>query len=328
MKKTIYLYKSGTLSRKDNSLVLIKNNSIDYIPIEQIDLIICFSEITLNKRVLALLNINKVVLLFYNFYGNYIGRFTPKKYSDGKILLNQVNAYNDIDKRLYIAKQIMISSSRNMLAFLKYYNKKDFNFEFKIEMIESTINELKKSNKIDSLMLIEAKIKQIYYSSFDIILKNSEFKFNKRTIRPPKNEVNAMMSYGYSILYGHYLSVLDRSSLNPQISFVHSLSKSTDALQYDLADILKPVIVDRLIIRLIRKRQIKKEYFDYSKDRCFLNKEGALFFVEEFDKQLKNCVFLNNKSYSYKSLISREVHILSNYLKGKSKSYKPYIMSW
>ncbi len=156
----------------------------------------------------------------------------------------------------------------------------------------------------------------------------NNYKFDKRTNRPPQNEVNAMMSYGYSILYSHYLSVLDRSSLNPQIPFIHSLSKSTDALQYDLADILKPVIIDRLIIRLIRKKQVKDCYFEYNTNRCYLNREGVLFFVEEIERQLKSTIIVNEKMYSYKSLISREVHELSKYISGKSKVYKPYIMSW
>ena len=71
MKKTIYLYKSGALLRKDSSLVLEKNNDIIYIPIEQIDTIICFSEVSLNKRVLALLNTYNVSIFFYNFYGSF-----------------------------------------------------------------------------------------------------------------------------------------------------------------------------------------------------------------------------------------------------------------
>ena len=329
MKKTIYLYKSGALLRKDSSLVLEKNNDIIYIPIEQIDTIICFSEVSLNKRVLALLNTYNVSIFFYNFYGDYIGRFTPKKYEDGKILFNQVECLKDSVIRLYIAKQIIYTSFKNMLSFLKYYDKKGFDILDKVKQLDNLIsNSFEIISNIDDLLLLEAQIKQIYYSSFDIILAKEEYRFEKRSIRPPHNEINALMSYGYSILYSHYLSVLDRSSLNPQIAFIHSLSKSTDALQYDLADILKPVIIDRLIIRLIRKKQIKKGYFEYKKDRCYLNKIGVTFFTQEVDKQLKSTIALNGRSYSYKSLISKEVHILSNYIKGKSRSYKPYVMSW
>lgn len=84
----------------------------------------CFSEVTLNKRCLSLLNKKKISILFYNFYGNYTGRFTPKEYINGKILLEQVHAYEDFDKRLYIAKTILKGSLHNMLSLVKYYRKK------------------------------------------------------------------------------------------------------------------------------------------------------------------------------------------------------------
>lgn len=88
-------------------------------------MIICFSEITLNKRVLSLLNKYEVSILFYNYYGNYIGRYTPKEYKDGRVLVNQVHAYESEQTRLYIAKTITIASVKNMLALVKYYAKKE-----------------------------------------------------------------------------------------------------------------------------------------------------------------------------------------------------------
>lgn len=122
------MYKSGNLKRKDNSLVLESKDKDDYIPIEQVDMIICFSEVSLNKRVLALLNKYEVSILFYNFYGNYIGRYAPKDYKDGRVLVNQVNKYRDESQRLYISKSILKASIKNMLSVLKYYRKKRKNF--------------------------------------------------------------------------------------------------------------------------------------------------------------------------------------------------------
>lgn len=107
------------------------------------------------------------------------------------------------------------------------------------------------------------------------------------------------------------------------------MSKSKDSLQYDLADILKPVLVDRLIFRLIRKNQIRKDMFEYGVNgSCYLNKEGASFFVKEFDKQLNKTIQIHGVDYSYKRLISKEVHELSNYIREKSTEYNPFLMNW
>lgn len=327
MKKTLYLYKSGILSQKDYSLVLQTKNNVTYIPIQQIDEIICFSEITLNKRVLTLLNKFQVTISFFNFYGNYIGRYTPKEYINGKVLFKQVAAYQDSNKRFYISRKILTASLHNENAVLKYYAKKGRDLEKQITAINDFNNELFKCKTVDELMIFEANAKQMYYSAFDIILNSETFKFCKRSKNPPENEINAMLSYGYALLYSHYLSVLDRSSLHPQISFIHSLEKNCDSLHFDLADVTKAVIVDRLVLRLIRKNQVKIEMFEYKGNRCFLNKSGVEFFVREFDKQLQQTVNVNNKYYSYKSLISREVHLLSEYIKAE-ENYSPYLMRW
>ena len=216
---------------------------------------------------------------------------------------------------------------KNSLSLLKYYHKKGRPLCDNIEAIASFLEKVDMVTEIKELLIIEANAKQFYYGAFYKILLNDSFKFVKRSKNPPRNEVNAMLSYGYSLLYALLLSILNRSSLLPQISFIHSLSKECDSLQYDLADIFKPVLIDRLVLRLIRKKQINNIHFDYAKDgRCYLNKEGIKIYIQEFDAVLKATINVNGKSYSYKSLLSNEVHHLSNYIKGKSETYKPFVM--
>lgn len=329
MKKVVYLYKSGNLKRKDSSLVLESKDKDDYIPIEQVDMIICFSEVSLNKRVLALLNKYEVSILFYNFYGNYIGRYAPKDYKDGRVLVNQVNKYRDESQRLYISKSILKASIKNMLSVLKYYRKKGKNLDELIKKLEDSVGTVPDIETMNELMLIEANAKQTYYKMFDVVLENENFKFKKRTKNPPQNEVNAMLSYGYALLYGIILSILDRSSLFPQISFIHSLSKDSDSLQYDLADIFKPIYVDRMVLRLIRKKQIKQSHFEYKPDgRCFLSKEGTKVFIEEFNTLLQSTIVYSKRNYSYRSILSKEVHRLSEYIKDKSNTLDFFVMKW
>lgn len=329
MKRVIYLYKSGTLQRQDASLILKqKNDKVDYILVEQVDTIICFGEVDLNKRTLSLLNSYQITILFFDYYGNYIGRFTPKHYFDGKLLVKQVEVFKNEDQRLLIAKSMINASFDNCLSLLKYYRKKGFDLTYFIANMELLEMQLKSIIDIGDILLLEAHFKKLYYSCFDIILSKEHYRFEKRTKHPPENELNALMSYGYALLYANYLSVLDRSRLHSQISFIHSLSKSSDSLQFDLADILKPVIVDRLILRLCRLHQLKDTYFEYKENRCYLNKEGVKFFVNEYETYMKRTVRINNRYYSYRNLISREVHLLSNYISGNSNEYKPFVMKW
>ena len=183
---------------------------------------------------------------------------------------------------------------------MKYYNKKQIPLLDNIIEIESIIKECK-NKSVNELLLLEAQAKKIYFNSFDIILEKEKYHFIKRTKNPPQNEINALLSYGYSLLYANYISVTDRSRLYSQISFVLSLC---------------------------RHKLLKDEYFDYKSDRCYLNKEGVKFFVEKYENYLLKTIKINNRYYSYRNLISREVHLLSNYIANESNDYKPYIMKW
>ena len=329
MKKTIYLYKSGTFNRKDFSLMFETKESKEYIPIEQVDCIFCFGDININKRVLSLLNGHNVSLVFFNYYGNYMGRFQPKKYTDGKILIQQIEAYQTKEVRLHLANAIIVASLKNAISLLKYYRKQGYELDETVIKLEEMVLLLKECATVEEILLIEAQAKKLYYGCFDTVLKTTSFEFEIRSKNPPLNEINACLSYGYALLYGLILSELDKSRLLPQISFIHSLTKETDSLQFDLADIFKPILIDRMLFRVCRRQQLKKEFFTFKSDgACFLNKEGIQFVINEFETLLEQSIKIGNKYYSYRSLIRREIYNLTNTIKGKAKEYKPFVMRW
>ncbi len=328
MKKTIYIYKSGTLMRRDNSLCLVeKNKNVHYIPIEQIDSIFCFGEITVNKRVYCLCNQYNVSIQYYNYYGQYIGRFVPKKYMTGKDMIPQIKAYTNDETRLAIAKEITKAELANMTALMKYYGRSVNELKEIITKLNGYQNSIDGCFSINRLLMLEAGAKKCYYGGFDLILKDARYHFEKRMVQKEGNEINTMMSYGYYLLYGNFLSAIDQSPLMPNISFIHSITKSSDSLQFDLADILKPVIVDRMVLRLARKDMIRDEYFDHVKGRCYLNKDGLTFYANAYENVLSKTVEIAHHCYSYKNVIFREVHQLYDHMT-KHSAYQPYIMGW
>lgn len=140
--------------------------------------------------------------------------------------------------------------------------------------------------------------------------------------------MNSMLSYGYYLLYAEFITALDQSPLLAGISFIHSISKSSESLQFDLADILKPVIIDRMVLRLIRRDQIKDTYFEKKQGSCYLNKSGLNLYLQEYELQMEKTVKIHNRYYSYKNLITREVYLLYDFIIGKSEDYHPYEMKW
>lgn len=329
MKKRFYIFSSGILQRQDNSLVYITKKGKEYIPIYQTESIYVFGSCTLNKAVFQILSEYNIVLLFFSYYGRYIGSYLPRQNYIGQITQLQIELFKDKNKVFQYQKEIIYTSIYNMIAVLKYYQKKR---QIKFEQTEQlqSINEdvlaleLDKQNK---LLILEARSKQIYYSTFNQIIKNNDFKFVTRSMYPPRDSINAIMSYGYALLYGVIETSLYCSHLLPHLGIIHGQTKSENSLKYDLADIFKPILVDRLIFRMINKKQLSLDYFTSKNDATYLSKEGSILFIEEFENTLKSTITVANRKLSYRSIIKKEIYKIESSLKNKSK-YIGYKMRW
>lgn len=117
------------------------------------------------------------------------------------------------------------------------------------------------------------------------------------------------------------------SNLAPELGIIHGISKLGNSLKYDIADIFKPVLIDRLIFRLINKKQINDNHFDTCNDATYLNKNGCSLFIEEFETQLTTVITIKNRKLSYRSIINREIYNIEKSLQS-NKKYKGYKMEW
>ncbi|MEJ5167468.1 MAG: CRISPR-associated endonuclease Cas1, partial [Thermoanaerobaculia bacterium] len=198
MSKTFYIFSSGEIKRKENTIFLESEKGKKFIPVEEVEQIFLMGENTFNTKLIDFLSQNNIVLHFFNYYGYYTGSFYPREEAiSGKVVIKQAEYYLDKEKRLQIAKAIVDGSLHNLCRILE---KRGYGEEFnKIKIIERDILDLE---DINSIMLQEAKARRIYYSLFEEI---TGWEFGERSIRPPKNPLNALISFGNSMLYANVL---------------------------------------------------------------------------------------------------------------------------
>jgi CRISPR-associated protein Cas1 len=150
-----------------------------------------------------------------------------------------------------------------------------------------------------------------------------------RSKQPPGNELNAMISFGNMMCYSLCLNQLYHTQLNPTISFLHEPGFRRFSLALDLAEIFKPVLVDRIIFRLLNKKEIQSKHFDLKMNSCILKESGKKIYVRAWEERI-NETFKHpvlNRSVSYKHLIKLECYKLSKHLLGLDE-YKPYKVRW
>ncbi len=334
MKTTYYIFSQGKLSKKDHSIFFESRDEDTgepfsrFLPIENISHIYSFSHLGVNSALLNFLGKKGISLHFFDYYEHYTGSFVPKKQLlNGRTLVQQVLAYENEEQRLYIAKSFIYGAAQNMLQNVKYYHRRGKDMGDALANMESLSEKINSAKNIAELMGIEGRIRLEYYACFDVII--NDFRFEKREKRPPKDEINALISFINMICYAHCTDALHQTGLETTIGFLHEPGERRHSLALDIAEVFKPVLVDRVIFSLTNKKIIQPKDFIVEPDRVLITEEAKKKIVKAWDAKLNETLYAKpyDKYMSYKSIVLRECHKLQNHIEGQD-TYQPFISLW
>ena len=156
----------------------------------------------------------------FDKFGELTGTFAPPESLHGGLtMLKQAAIYLDDDKKNLIARKLEIASLHNMRSNLKYYERHHSNENLKngIKAFSEWITEMNEATDVPMLLTIEARARQLYYSLFHEIIDDPAFRFTKRTRRPPKDPLNALISFGNVFLYNCIATDIQKTSLDIRI---------------------------------------------------------------------------------------------------------------
>ncbi|MCD6129880.1 MAG: type I-B CRISPR-associated endonuclease Cas1 [Deltaproteobacteria bacterium] len=330
MKKTIYIFSDGELKRKQNTLFFENENGKKYVPVENTGEIMIFGEVTINKRILEFLTQSEIILHFFNHYGYYVGSFYPREHlNSGYMILKQAEHYLNKKKRIALAIKFVHGAKENIIRVLRFYANRGKSVQPVLENIETLAESISTCSDINELMAIEGNVREQYYGCFDEILDDKHFVFGGRTRRPPQNRLNALISFGNSIMYTIALSEIYKTHLDPRIGFLHATNFRRFSLNLDIAEIFKPIVVDRLIFKLVNKNIIKSQHFEKRLNGIVLNEKGRELFIREMDERLKTTIKHKSlgRNVSYRTLIRLELYKIEKHLMSEGE-YEPYVSGW
>lgn len=300
-------------------------------PVETIADIQIFGELDFNKRFLEFLTQNEITMHFFNHYGYYVGSFYPREYyNSGCLILKQSEHYLDSQKRMDLARRFVSGAINNMKKVLEYYARRGVeDLSSALDKLDQYVAAVELQSSPEALMAIEGNARETYYSAFDAIIDNEEFAFAKRTRRPPQNRLNALISFGNSLLYVTVLSEIYRTHLDPRIGFLHATNFRRFSLNLDVAEIFKPIFVDRLIFSLINKNQLKARDFSSGVEGVYLSEAGRQKYIEEWEKRLRTTIDhpTLRRKVSYRRLIRLDLYKIEKHLL-EDRPYEPYASRW
>ena len=318
----------GELKRKDNSIAFKNEKGNFYIPIQDTRELYCMNEVSFNTKFLDFISKAGITLHIFNYHSNYSGTFYPKEQLiSGNLVIAQSLAH--LNDRLIIAKSIVEAIALNIYEIIYHYYRhgKDELKEF-LDWLKDDIKKLlEKELHIKQILFVEGQIWHRFYNSFESFLPK-DFILNKRVKRPPDNPMNALISFGNTLLYTKTISQIYNTHLEQSISFLHSPRDGRFSLSLDLSEAFKPIIVFKTIFDLINKKQIQvAKHFNKQLNYALLNETGKKIFIEAFENRL-NETFMHPKlkrKISYKRAIKLDGYKLIKFIL-EDKEFKPFCL--
>ena len=335
---TLYLTQDNFYLTRERDNIVIKQEGkvISRFPYRIIDGIVCFSYLGASPSLIELCAENQINLSFHTPQGRFCGRFVGQ--TNGNVLLRRQHyRLADEEQSLEYAKHFILAKISNSRKYLLRF-KRDHRERIDSHLFEEVNTELtwaleqvQAAENKDSLLGIEGQAANQYFRIFnDLVLTDKEtFQFNGRTRRPPLDCVNALLSFGYSLLTYECQSALEAVGLDSYVGFFHTDRPGRASLALDLVEEFRAYIVDRFVFSLINKAQLSKKHFDFKENgSVILTEKGRAIFIEAWQKRKHQEVEhpFTKEKVKLMLLPYIQAQLLAKTIRGELESYPPFLI--
>lgn len=326
---TLYITEQGaTLAKIDSRLVLRKRRKVlADIPAIKVDQIVIFGNANLTTPTVKFILESGIDLAYLSSRGNYRGRLESGFAKDARLRQMQYERSLDPDFRLALSKRFVGGKIHNLLALCRRQrgSQKDRTIRAPMAALERLSHKVALAEGLEELRGYEGAASAAYYKAFRSLLKQ-DWGFARRSHRPPRDPVNALLSLGYTLLYNNIYAFINLVGLDPYQGFFHETKYGHATLASDLMEEWRPVIVDSLVLVMINRGELSKGDFRWIRGQVRLTREGLARFLRRYDGRLAAKVFHPRlkKRLSYRRCLEFQVRHLADLLLGRTRSYQPF----
>lgn len=259
LQNSLYITKQKTYVHKERETLVVEceREKVLQIPVHSISSIFCFGNVLVSPFLIGFCAEKSIGLAFFTEYGRFLGRMQGQQ--SGNVLLRRAQYRQSERDPVSIARNIIaakIVSSRAVLQ-RQIRNYGDVSvLRTAISRLKHSLEQVRHCCNLDSLRGLEGEAASVYFSVFDELIRNSALSFTVRSRRPPRDPVNAMLSFVYSVLGQDISAALQGVGLDPQVGFLHADRPGRDSLAQDLLEEFRAAWADRLVLSLINRNQV------------------------------------------------------------------------
>lgn len=338
IENTLYVTKPEAYVRKDHDILIVEidKKEVLRVPGHHLGGVVLFGEASISHYALDWCAQNDVIVTRLTRNGRFIGNWVGPVKGNVLLRLDQYAKYSQADFVRDISKSFIkgkIFNSRSMI--LRSARDTDSAQSEKIlrnnsRKLRNILNLLDESTDVDQVRGFEGMAARIYFSSFNemIYSNNNNFSFTGRNKRPPRDFVNAMLSYIYVLLCHDCRAGLESVGLDPQIGFLHAVRPGKPALALDLMEELRPILAERLVLTLINRRQVNEDDFIIRPGGAIEMKEDCCKTLIKYYQQKKHDEVYHpvlEKNVPYGLIPYVQARFLARTIRGDIEEYPPFL---
>ena len=334
---SLYVTTPGAYLSKESETVCISIESRPKVklPLQALDSIVCFGSVGCTPDLMGACAANDVSISFLTDYGRFLAKVQGPVAGNVLLRREQYRKADNSEIAADVARNCIAAKLTNCRNILLRAQREQNDSLIAGEIMEgvdylaNSIRDLKFRDSVDSIRGIEGDGARQYFALFDhlIIAQKDHFKFKGRSRRPPLDPTNTLLSFYYTILAHDVRSALETVGLDPDVGYLHTDRPGRPGLALDLMEELRPYMVDRLVLSLINRRQVRNADFEITQSgACYLTDEARKEILAAYQRRKQETIqhpFLNEK-ISIGLVPHVQAMLFARYIRGDMEDYPPF----
>jgi CRISP-associated protein Cas1 len=314
----LYVTEQGAVLRKTGERLIIqkKGEVLGDIPCLKLDAILLFGNVQVTTQALGELLEHGIELALFTLGGKLRGQLTPIKAKNIPLRMRQYEIAHNRDDAQKMARSIVRGKIRNAAAVLRRYRNhhpEAFSLD-DIRALDDSIPRAERALSLEELLGVEGNAAAHYFRSLAAMVP-PDAGFAGRNRRPPRDPMNALLSFGYVLVGNELQSLLDGMGFDPYLGFYHQVDYGRPSLALDLLEEFRAPMVDRFSVNLLNLGTLKADDFTSSPDKgVLLRRESLKRFFPAFEKEVTTPFALGGETLSFRQLFRRQAERLARAL--------------
>ncbi len=325
----LYVTEQGSSIRRVGQRLVVEKDREELmdIPCLKLDAVLLFGNVQFTTQAAVEMLRQGIEMSLLTHTGRLRGQLTPPKAKNIELRMRQFELFRNETFCLDLSRRLVEGKIRNGAAVLRRYRRNAKGWQpVAVRALEEKAARALVASSLESLRGVEGSAAAAYFEALGAVVP-STIPYDGRNCRPPKDPVNALLSFGYVLVGNELQSLLDAIGFDPYLGFYHQLDYGRPSLALDLVEEFRAPLVDRFSLGLLRRKILRPEHFSGRRSRgLILGREGKKRYFRAFEKEMAKDIPYGDEKLSFRQIFQRQAHGLARALE-EGEPYMPFAWS-